>query len=1027
MNEQRLRTRLSCVAALAILLARVDAAAEPARPTTLNLAGVLRLEGVAYDASTPADLAQPASGRGTLVLAMSGLPPLPRGDVAFSNLISNAAGDVEGASLALSQPLVVPLSEAPRCALEIATGQLAFAKPGALTLTANTTLRLPFRNSDGTPVVASVTSARIAVSGGGAGEIALESVALSGKAVSEGIRFPGLRVRAAPLAYRLSWTAGALGRWTLTFPKIDVSLALPGVASETDVPIELKADAKNLTIDQDGQVTFGEASLTAGASIRPVGFPGLELTLRSGSVSMTDSIPAFRSLVADVTLPPSVAGADGKAAKVPNLSVNVTADGPIVELPSPLSKALDLRCGAFQLALGQFALDLSTSAKVAAGSPPAAIARPDWTGIWIRQGEMTLALGAASVRFSLENFTIDAGGLTGSVSGAPMSGLKIEGFTIENAKSSIQMKRNRLVAGGIEGKLAVPGLGKLDGSFAFSEKGRVAFALKASAANVLEIPNLPLKLSDLGVRLADGRLALDGTMTFDPVSEKLAAPPGIQLGAVSCAVSDFQVDGNGKIYLPSSGEIRFPRPVDMDLGLFGVQLRSLGFGASGGKIRSITFSGAGRLTVPIEGFPIGGELDFEGLTVRASTGGGALPEVEVGGLGIRAEIPGLGAITATLGVAEEVNGFSAALYGGAKLTLTCLPAEVSVSGSDGGGAALCLMVAPKERAWFVGGQVEFPGIPVFIPPAPPAVPTQVDLFKVCGFAGGFGMNVMPIAEAGVGPIVSPIEQLKHGAGSFLAQMGLLLQDATPASGKIWWGDVTLTATLNPVTIDLTGRVCFLDVGGTPRWLEPDDFSALDRRAAVYMNLDVEKGRFLVGGDADMNFPTRRDNLIGFKGEGLFRADGDGMAFYVGWKDETERIDQDRASIRFGKAVKDVLDVSGSAGLRAVASGDGVSAGMYVKLEAKINAKIDDNTRFSARMKMKGRMSLSDIGTSQFEADGDLGFSGSVTLKVFGAKVLQSDIDGSAAVTLDDDDFSLKAKITASCNGWKLKHTARVST
>lgn len=981
------------------------ALAQPTRPTQVWLApGLIELRGINYTSNTPADPAQPAAGTATMVVTVSGMPEVQKPGVTFTNLVIakqvGAVGhtQVTGISVPLDAPLTFPITDVPASTLVIPSGILTVRSAGSVELSGVATLTLPLRNSDGTPVTAEARGFRVVVTDGG-GEFVLDAMSLKGVAAQQGLRLPPVTVRPHSFKYTAKWATGGPLSWSLLFPKVDVAMELPGLPAEQQTPLDAKADVASLTVDQDGQISFDRATVSARAAIKPVVVPGLEINSVSATVSMTAGVPRFESFACDITLPPYITDASGNAARVRVPNMDLSGEGPIAEIATNL----DLRCGQLTLAVRNFTLDMSFSAKPQALDLPAAFALPVWRGIYFKDGDITLPVpGGPGVKLALKDFAIEGGGLSG-LARTQMPRLTVQGFMLSDAIAELSLLRNKIVRGVIGGTIDIPGIGTLGGRFELSGNGPMGFAVDVSRQPDLGFPALGLKLRELRVRTEGQRLSLSGKMDFSPPTG-LPLPPGLKLGNVSFSIAELQVDGAGKVYLPEGGRIDLPDPATIDLALFEAEVRSLAFTASGGVLKSVTFSGAGRLKGDLPNLPIGGEMDFEGFTIGAPERTGRLPTFDIGGLSISAEIPQVGELRASLGVATNVNGFESALYGGAEIKLTCL----GEGGSIGGGGGLSFLVAPKEMAWFVGGRAEFVSSPVLV--QVPATPTSppVPLFHICGFAGGFGVNVEPV-QPGIGPIITPIEQLKHSRGSVLFQAAMLVADPViGAPGKVWWGDVTLTATLEPVTIDLTGRVAFMDVAGSPRWLDDSDFDLLDRRAKAYMNIDFERRRMLVGAEVDLCFPLREKqyNLLAFSGEGLLTLDSEGLVLAVGWEDSGQKP----VKVQFAKAFEEKVVISGKMGMRVAVRGGASTAQLYMKAKADFSP-----SNIPLKMTMSGALDAKKLGTDDFEADGRLRFEGTADLEL-----IQVEVDGRVRVRLNNDRMRLSGTARGSVGGLEQK-------
>ncbi|HRK20189.1 MAG TPA: hypothetical protein PLX06_00160 [Fimbriimonadaceae bacterium] len=918
--------------------------------------GILEARNVVYDAGTPNDLAQPAAGRCDLVVILKTGEAVQSG-VRFTNTVSNAAGQVTGFAVTLTAPLRLANALGPGADIEIPTGQITYEAPNKLKIAGSGNVILPFRSKSGAAIQATVKSLRGQTDSAGNLNFILDDVALKGEALADGLALPGAQIKSAPLDIWLTWSPATPLRWTVRSETADVSLGIPGMATDPLYPVG--ATVTGLTVDQDGQITFTDAAIRAGIPIKLIEAGGFELTLRGGRVRMQAGVPTFSAILVDLKLPP---GFTEEATNAPMVFRNLGVD---------LSNGFVFRLGQAQrfkflnlkILANELILDMSGLA-AAPGAPPG-IALPNWMGVLLRAGSLEIPMGLEPLVLNFANFQIDPQGLTGAIQILQTPEFKVGGFTLRQASGGFELKRGQLKLGSLGGTLNLGTLGSVQTKVDFNLEGK--FGFQVAANQTIQLPALGVRLNDLKLRYDNGMLAINCDLGFD-AQRITGLPEGLRQFKIG--LTDLKVDRNGEFYMPSSGWISFPEPKPIDLGVISVELRRFGFTIQNNQLDSIEFSGGARLNGMGDAFPVKGELDFEGFRIER---GPNLPQFKLGGIGLAAEVLGIGELSASL-YRENLEGFGDTLYGDASLKLTCL-------GDMAIGIGLELLLAPSKAAFFIGGNVEVPPILIQTPPTPTSPP--VPLFHIAGFSGGFGLNVAPKAP-GVGRVSDPKDQLKYLANSALLQAGLLLADNVPgAPGHLWWADATLTLTINPVTIDLTARAAFLDPGG-PEFLDLDEFHDLDRIGEIFMNLDLAKPAFTIGGKVDLTFPTRKASLFDAEGQAELKVSPTDSYLRVGWKDAGQKP----LKVRFARAFSDVADITAECGLEILLPNFDrqgrvtrpARGGMYFKAKAEI-----DVAGIVIDGRLKGKLALERIGQSEFSASGELGVKGKIDFGFFSAE------------------------------------------
>lgn len=923
--------------------------AQTARPTTVGLLpGVVEIRNVQYAAGTSPDLAQPAAGGGELAVTIKGRTFTKPG-VTFTNLLTDERGALRGISLLLDSPFEFDAGLDTK--LRIPNGQSSFVAPNKLAFNGKGSLVLPFRSANGDPITCEVGALEAGVSPGG-GELQLKEIRLNSAALSEGLVLPGLQVKTETANFRLVWTTSAEPTWKLTFPASTLGVGIPNLPTEPAYP--LRARAADLAIDQDGDVSCREAEVEAGVGFALPELAGFDLTIKGGRLSVNESLPTFSALKFDIRLPPGItSGVNDVRAILEGVDVDLR-QGFFLDL----TRAYDLKLQGLRLTGNRLVIDFS-DARSATGAPTEVAALP-WKGIWVPTGKVTVPIPEVPA-VDFRDFRIETGGLSGNVQLA-WPGLKLQGFTMGAATGGLEVLRNQLKRGEVQGGITLTNLGTLRSRIHFDLSGKYAASIDASE---LKFPDLGLSLKGVRGRFDGPNIALSGELGFDAafVAQQASLGMPAELGQIRFGLSDLRIDATGKIRLPSEGWISLPDPLEIDFKLFLVEVRRVGFTSDGVGISSVTFTGGARLPGPIEGLPLKGELDFEGFSVGKSGNG---PKFALGGLGLEAEIPSVGTISGSL-YRKNIPTFGDTLYGDAELKLDCL-------GDVAGGIGLEFLLAPDKQAWFIGGSVETPAILVQIPASPP-----VPIFTIKGFSGGFGMNVLPKA-AGVGRITEPDRELVYGRGAVLFQAGLLLADPVAAApGRVWWADSALTVTLNPVIVDLTARMAFLDPEGA-RYLDIDDWESLDRIARVYMTFDSRGPSFMIGGDAELFFPTRSASLLDASGEALLKVSPTEKFIRIGWRDAGQRP----LNIHFARMAEEVASIDAKMGMEItftpISGGLRTSGQMYLEADASLKLP---GAEFAASL--DGYLALIDIGGREFSARGNVTIEGMADFGFFTAR------------------------------------------
>jgi hypothetical protein len=951
----RART-LSAALAILILLLPAAARAQPQRPATLDiLPGLLKLEGITYAQGADPDPTRPAAGTARLVFTI-GPVNVHYDAVPLRDVVLDGQNRIQSIVIAPTQAIVLEGIAGSR--LEIPKADMVFRAADGLNLNVPAIITLPLRAGDGSLMKLRAAALKYSTT---AQEkiLLLERTALDGVSGPVNVNLPGLSVSSPEVNIRIAWSTAAPAV-ELRAAAATAKVSIPGLASAPDLPLE--ANITNLLLTTRGEATFDKADLKTGVSIAPVQCAGFELKVKGGRIGMTSGIPTFEALRFDLLFPESVKNAAGNGrASILDCNVDVSS-GLIIEI----NKSFSAKVGDLKLDCSQMVLDVSTTAATTAPAAPAPIkSRKAWTGAWLKTGTLKVPLGGKDLAVALTGLLIEPQGLTGEAktdSGLPA--VDMDGFTVTPRLVEVSFLRNQLTRGRIAGKLRVGNaqntLGDLDADVDFTLAGDVAMTL-SSESGIDLAESFGLSLAKIKGRLStsDKLLVLSGLLTL--------RDPGMTV-----QVSNFRIDANGKLYLPQEGMLTLDEPAVIDVGVVAAECRRVGFtcAADGRTLTSVSFTGTARLKSPIEGLCFGGEIDLEHLTIRPGDPGQP-PKIELGGLGVTVEIPELGTVGASLALSDELEGFSGTqvLYGDAQF---CLKPLGNV------GVDVSFLLAPEEMAWFVGGDAVLPtGIKVAIPATPTSPP--VPLFEIKGFLGGFGFNVAPLdaSGGGIGPIKEPEKELALSRGTVLAQAGLLLCDYY-AGDRAWWADATMTCTFSPVMFDLTARLALLDIEGVSSFPSNDEWKKRDRIARAFFNLELDAHPSLaIGGDFDLNFPTRQLALVEASGEGRFRVSETEAYVRLGyWWASDEKDRQRPLRITVAGALDDYVDLTGRMG---------------------VNIDLKDKSgemRFDARAEFKqipvgadveGRLAVKGIGTERLSAEGDLDIRGRADFEIFEAQ------------------------------------------
>ena len=292
-----------------------------------------------------------------------------------------------------------------------------------------------------------------------------------------------------------------------------------------------------------------------------------------------------------------------------------------------------------------------------------------------------------------------------------------------------------------------------------------------------------------------------------------------------------------------------------------------------------------------------------------------------------------------------------------------------------GGIGVKFLIAPEKGAWFIGGSVETPPILVSVPAAPSPIP----IFTVNGFAGGLGYNVA-IAPSANGRITDPSNELVFTEGSLLMQIGVLLADPVVAApGRIWWADTALTINVNPIVVDLTARMAFLDVEGA-RYIDLDEWEQLDRIARASMTIDTRNSSFRIGADAEFFLPARNFSLLEVTGEAELKIAPREAYFRLGWT----KAGQKPLRVRFAQVAGEFAEISASLGMELVfdlSNRNRMSTSGAMEFDARA---VIEASGIRIGGGLNGELDFRGLGTANLTADGTLTLWGEADFGFFTA-------------------------------------------
>jgi hypothetical protein len=864
------------------------------------------MNSIAYTSQAPDNLA----GTGTLVIRIGSttLPGIP--NVPFSHVSVDNQGRANGLTYVFTNELDIPSIFGSGVGLSVGNGtKLGFVvtPTPSLQLSGGALAAiLPFRDSSGN---APKLQLQAAISLAENGEIAIDAqnASLTADTMSGGLKLPGCVVQASPMNLHYHhFPAGKPDEFTLTIPSATIAVNLPDLISQDEAPLAL--DAQNLSIDQDGLVSFNASLNNANLQI-PLAQPmGFMLTVKSAQFSMKNSQPQTVSLTCDITLPPSLTSTNGGSGTIPDVTLSynfATAMHPADEAAA-LSKHIgSADCGisgdnlfaSFTLqddiSLTWNGLGIKLPAKSTVivdfsstkGDPQEkdpATGQPlpaSWRGIFIQHAKLTLPSSfqnnGQSVQIDVQNFYIDQNGVSGTVStqfaqnpkqDPNQNGVTLGRTSITLNDLSLDIGRNRIQDCRFDGSLTLPQFGgqnaqaggqnaqqsgaalKLSGSF--SSTGDISLAVEADQTLSSNVFPCSLHISQAKVEKQSDTtwsFTITGQLQFD--STKAG-----KLSGTTLDLTDLEIDSNGKFKLGGAW-LNLNNPYDLALGPAELEIRQVGFGTD--NIHGLWIGVTGNVKLSGD-LPISVQGNFDGIKFYQDK------TVSLGSIAVDCEIKHLVHVEGEISFhdPDNVNYHDDYLDGNISLSLDCLGAGTGFSAE--------FLVA--KNAWFVGAGIQFPPIPL-----------GSSGLAIGGFSGAIGHNVKPAPNGPQSGIpyadykLVPLDDqaIANGQSSWLFSAGVRLETVDQTT---FWGDFALTVTTNPLTIDLHGNGYLLDAVDAQI---PADPSKHDRVVTGDIYLNPSQATFQASLGADINIPSRQTDIIHAGGQIVLHIDPHTQYLHIG--------------------------------------------------------------------------------------------------------------------------------------------------
>ncbi|CCW35305.1 hypothetical protein CTKA_02610 [Chthonomonas calidirosea] len=842
------------------------------------------MNNITYTSQAPDNLA----GTGSVVIRVGSttLPPIP--NVPFSHVSVDSSGRANGLTYVFNNEQDVPNIFGSGVGLSIGIGtKLAFVlqPTPSLQLSGGAFAAiLPFRDSNGNAPKLQLQST-VSLSENGEITIDAQNASLTKDTSAGGIKLPGCTVQASPMNLHYHHYASGSNKpdeFTLTIPSATIAVNLPDIVTQDEAPLTL--DAQNVSIDQDGLVSFN-ASLNNANIYIPLAQPmGFGLTVTSAQFSMKNSQPQTVSLTCDITLPPSLSTTNNTSATIPNVKLSYNFANAM--LPEDRAVALNRHIGTSNCGVGGdnlfasvqlpqeidltwngLGLTLPTGSTVVVdfsstkGDPAEkdpATGQPlpaSWRGIFIQQATLTLPSAFQNngqpAKVQVQNFYIDQNGVSGAVSLNNVNVDKVGSVNITLNDLAFDIGHNRIQDCRFDGNMKLPSLGgNLGLSGSFSNTGDVSLAIEAD--QTIQSQDFPCSL-----HISQGKVekqpndkwifALTGQIQFNGNASVLSN--------ATLDLTDLEVGSDGHFQLGGAW-LNLNNPYDISLGPAELEIRQLGFGTDQQKGMWIGLTGNVKLSGDL---PISVQGNFDGIKFYQHG------PPSLGSIAVDCEIQHLVHVSGQVDFhkPDPPHGYNDSyLDGQVSLTLECL--------GSGTGFQAEFLVA--KHAWFVGAGIQLPQ----------PIPLGSSGLGLGGFMGAIGHNVK--SANGVTSGIPKVDQLvplsdqeiANGQTSWIFCAGIRLETMDQ---NTFWGDFTLTVSTNPLVIDLHGNGYLLDPVDNNHI--PADPSKHDRVLIGDIYINPSAATFQASLAADINIPSRDHKIIHAGGQIVLHIDPNTQYLHLG--------------------------------------------------------------------------------------------------------------------------------------------------
>ncbi|CEK19689.1 hypothetical protein CWRG_02586 [Chthonomonas calidirosea] len=823
------------------------------------------MNNITYTSQAPDNLA----GTGSVVIRVGSttLPPIP--NVPFSHVSVDSSGRANGLTYVFNKEQDVPNIFGSGVGLSIGSGtKLAFVlqPTPSLQLSGGALAAiLPFRDSNGNAPKLQLQST-VSLSENGEIAIDAQNASLTADTTAGGIKLPGCTVQASPMNLHYHHYASGSNKpdeFTLTIPSAIIAVNLPDIVTQDEAPLTL--DAQNVSIDQDGLVSFN-ASLNNANIYIPLAQPmGFGLTVKSAQFSMKNSQPQTVSLTCDITLPPSLSTTNNTSATIPNVTLSYNFANAM--LPEDRAVALNKHIGTSNCGVGGdnlFAsvqlpqeIDLtwnglgltlpkgstvvvdfsSTKGDPAEKDPATGQPLPaSWRGIFIQKANLTLPSAFQNhgqpATVQVQNFYIDQNGVSGAVSLNNVNVDKVGSVNITLNDLAFDIGHNRIQDCRFDGNMSLPSLGgNLGLSGSFSNTGDVSLTIEAD--QTIQSKDFPCSL-----HISQGKVekqpndnwifALTGQIQFNGKADVLSN--------ATLDLTDLEVGSDGHFQLGGAW-LNLNNPYDISLGPAELEIRQLGFGKDQQKGMWIGLTGNVKLSGDL---PISVQGNFDGIKFYQNG------SISLGSIAVDCEIQHLVHISGQVNFhdPDPQHGYTDNyLDGQVSLTLECL----------GSGTGFTAEFLVAKHAWFVGAGIQLPQ----------PIPLGSSGLGLGGFMGAIGHNVksangvtsgIPYVDYKLVPLSD--QEIANGQTSWIFSAGVRLETMDQ---NTFWGDFTLTVSTNPLVIDLHGNGYLLDPVDNNHI--PADPSKHDRVLIGDIYINPSAATFQASLAADINIPSRDNPII----------------------------------------------------------------------------------------------------------------------------------------------------------------------